>query len=160
MRERLALTQAELGKLAGVSSATPAAAKDVEKNVMRDVGRNDPCPCGSGEKYKRCHLAVEETALRPASQRAQARHTIDQRIVSEMLRFASRQFPDRNPVAEFEDGLGGNADDAQLFAPWAVYHWMVDEGPVVDWYRETQANRLSSVLDLVASPPAQPSWVY
>ncbi|MGZ3511738.1 MAG: SEC-C metal-binding domain-containing protein, partial [Candidatus Binataceae bacterium] len=19
------------------------------------VGRNDPCPCGSGKKYKRCH---------------------------------------------------------------------------------------------------------
>jgi preprotein translocase subunit SecA len=23
--------------------------------VMRKVGRNDPCPCGSGKKYKRCH---------------------------------------------------------------------------------------------------------
>ena len=21
-------------------------------------GRNEPCPCGSGEKYKRCHGAV------------------------------------------------------------------------------------------------------
>jgi len=21
----------------------------------RTVGRNDPCPCGSGKKYKRCH---------------------------------------------------------------------------------------------------------
>jgi preprotein translocase subunit SecA len=21
------------------------------------VGRNDPCPCGSGKKYKKCHLA-------------------------------------------------------------------------------------------------------
>ena len=20
-----------------------------------DVGRNDPCPCGSGQKFKRCH---------------------------------------------------------------------------------------------------------
>ena len=20
-----------------------------------DIGRNDPCPCGSGKKYKRCH---------------------------------------------------------------------------------------------------------
>src|SRR4051812_28454538 len=24
------------------------------------VGRNDPCPCGSGKKYKKCHLPVEE----------------------------------------------------------------------------------------------------
>jgi preprotein translocase SecA subunit len=33
-------------------SARPASAarRDVDK-----VGRNDPCPCGSGKKYKRCH---------------------------------------------------------------------------------------------------------
>ena len=24
-------------------------------NPYRDVGRNDPCPCGSGKKFKRCH---------------------------------------------------------------------------------------------------------
>ena len=23
----------------------------------RKVGRNEPCPCGSGKKYKRCHGA-------------------------------------------------------------------------------------------------------
>jgi preprotein translocase subunit SecA len=22
------------------------------------VGRNDPCPCGSGKKYKKCHGAI------------------------------------------------------------------------------------------------------
>jgi len=26
------------------------------------VGRNDPCPCGSGKKYKKCHGASEATA--------------------------------------------------------------------------------------------------
>jgi preprotein translocase subunit SecA len=33
---------------------------DVVKTVRRDepkVGRNDPCPCGSGKKYKKCHGA-------------------------------------------------------------------------------------------------------
>jgi hypothetical protein len=25
-------------------------------------GRNDPCPCGSGKKYKRCHLGADEGA--------------------------------------------------------------------------------------------------
>jgi preprotein translocase subunit SecA len=24
------------------------------------VGRNDPCPCGSGKKYKKCHMAVDQ----------------------------------------------------------------------------------------------------
>jgi preprotein translocase subunit SecA len=26
------------------------------------VGRNDPCPCGSGKKYKKCHGAVDSTS--------------------------------------------------------------------------------------------------
>jgi preprotein translocase subunit SecA len=26
-------------------------------NEHRDIGRNDPCWCGSGKKYKRCHGA-------------------------------------------------------------------------------------------------------
>jgi uncharacterized protein YecA (UPF0149 family) len=25
--------------------------------VVPEVGRNDPCPCGSGKKYKKCHGA-------------------------------------------------------------------------------------------------------
>lgn len=29
----------------------------------RDVGRNDPCWCGSGRKYKKCHLGREQLAL-------------------------------------------------------------------------------------------------
>jgi preprotein translocase subunit SecA len=30
----------------------------VSKPIVRDkpkVGRNEPCPCGSGKKYKHCH---------------------------------------------------------------------------------------------------------
>jgi uncharacterized protein YecA (UPF0149 family) len=26
-----------------------------ETERFADVGRNDPCPCGSGAKYKKCH---------------------------------------------------------------------------------------------------------
>ena len=28
-------------------------------NPLRHVGRNDPCPCGSGRKFKNCHLVAE-----------------------------------------------------------------------------------------------------
>ncbi len=27
-------------------------------NPLRDVGRNDPCPCGSGKKFKKCCMAA------------------------------------------------------------------------------------------------------
>ena len=26
------------------------------RNRSEKVGRNDPCPCGSGKKYKNCHM--------------------------------------------------------------------------------------------------------
>jgi SEC-C motif domain protein len=35
---------------------------DKPQTVVREspkVGRNDPCPCGSGKKYKKCHGAAE-----------------------------------------------------------------------------------------------------
>jgi SEC-C motif/Family of unknown function (DUF5677) len=31
--------------------------RPLDADALRDVGRNDPCPCGSGKKYKRCHGA-------------------------------------------------------------------------------------------------------
>lgn len=27
---------------------------------MKKIGRNDPCPCGSGKKFKRCHMGRED----------------------------------------------------------------------------------------------------
>ena len=29
------------------------------RNIGAKVGRNDPCPCGSGKKYKNCHMKME-----------------------------------------------------------------------------------------------------
>jgi preprotein translocase subunit SecA len=29
------------------------------RNVGQRVGRNDPCPCGSGKKYKNCHMKMQ-----------------------------------------------------------------------------------------------------
>ena len=33
---------------------------------MAKPGRNDPCPCGSGNKYKKCCLPKEEAEKRAA----------------------------------------------------------------------------------------------
>ncbi|ACL67342.1 SEC-C motif domain protein [Anaeromyxobacter dehalogenans 2CP-1] len=44
-------------------SAVPSPAS-LPARVARALrpGRNDPCRCGSGRKYKRCHLAEDERA--------------------------------------------------------------------------------------------------
>lgn len=34
------------------------------ESVFPPTGRNDPCHCGSGEKYKRCHQPVDQEAWR------------------------------------------------------------------------------------------------
>ena len=44
--------------MSGGGSATPApggAAQAAPRREAPKVGRNDPCPCGSGKKYKKCH---------------------------------------------------------------------------------------------------------
>ncbi len=56
-----ALTDAELdAQAAGEAASSRAPAAVVEQRVVADeerIGRNDPCPCGSGKKYKKCHGA-------------------------------------------------------------------------------------------------------
>ena len=42
---------------AGGSGKAATVVKDKE-DPFADVGRNDPCPCGSGKKYKKCHGAA------------------------------------------------------------------------------------------------------
>ena len=41
---------------------------------MAKPGRNDPCPCGSGKKYKRCCLAKDEEAERALAPAPTPRH--------------------------------------------------------------------------------------
>ena len=65
--DRLFRVQAVKGEMAAAMPSTqtpasisfnrgeePAAAQTVQR-VSDKVGRNDPCPCGSGKKYKKCH---------------------------------------------------------------------------------------------------------
>jgi len=40
---------------------------------MAKPGRNDPCPCGSGNKYKKCCLAKEEAVAREQLAKTEAR---------------------------------------------------------------------------------------
>ncbi len=51
-RERELIFQAASRSKAGVAAAAP-----VQRDAPK-VGRNDPCPCGSGKKYKKCHGAA------------------------------------------------------------------------------------------------------
>jgi len=45
---------------AGDGAPAPSLPKQAPQKAMPRVGRNDPCPCGSGKKYKRCHMLIDE----------------------------------------------------------------------------------------------------
>jgi preprotein translocase subunit SecA len=58
------LAQHGIGPAAGLPSGSPATAAALRARAARNpsdpqswgkVGRNEPCPCGSGKKYKHCH---------------------------------------------------------------------------------------------------------
>jgi preprotein translocase subunit SecA len=61
IREGLAtLSNAAMSGLGGTSSTRPqpvqeTAPEPVRADIWERTGRNDPCPCGSGKKYKHCH---------------------------------------------------------------------------------------------------------
>jgi len=58
-RRRMAARPSALRFTGPNQGAAPAGEEDGKiKTVVRDqpkVGRNEPCPCGSGKKYKKCH---------------------------------------------------------------------------------------------------------
>ncbi len=50
--------QAATAAPAGGAHRAPAAVQPAR--ALPRVGRNDPCPCGSGKKYKKCHMPADE----------------------------------------------------------------------------------------------------
>ena len=60
-QQRQQKAKVDVNKLQASRMAAAAGAGQAEKSkpapikVEKKVGRNDPCPCGSGKKYKQCH---------------------------------------------------------------------------------------------------------
>jgi len=54
----LAASHAQQERAANTPVSTPDARPVTIRRDQPKVGRNDPCPCGSGKKYKRCHGAA------------------------------------------------------------------------------------------------------
>ena len=67
-QKRLALQRRAMQRItethaaSGDGEAKPHPKQETVVRAHPKVGRNDPCPCGSGKKYKKCHGATEATA--------------------------------------------------------------------------------------------------
>jgi tetratricopeptide (TPR) repeat protein len=87
------------------AAAPPAADPAKAGERLAGTGRNDACPCGSGKKYKKCHLVADEqaTAAPPAAPDPQ-----------ELLANGWRLFEQRRPGAAEKEFRAALEIDAGL----------------------------------------------
>jgi hypothetical protein len=123
------------------------------------VGRNDPCPCGSGKKYKRCCLERQSTT---SSAWTQQRNAFDE-LTRDMMEFAARRFGDQIDTAWQDFNLTDlpvpydpGSHEQQIFMPYFLFHWDPQKprtrkrasrrsGIVIRWYELERAGRLSDM---------------
>jgi len=97
------------------------------------VGRNDPCPCGSGRKYKQCHLRQDQVA----SSREHALSTAEAMAMNALFGYAtSRRFA-QQLVQAFQRYWGGSynpvsasilgMDPFRRMLEWFALDYVIDE---------------------------------
>lgn len=100
---------------------------------MSKIGRNDPCPCGSGKKYKKCCLASADAS----DFQFRWFRQVHAELISKIIEFASDEF--KTPLIqaawmEFnEEETLGPYDPADsmnvLFMPWFLFNWTIELKP-------------------------------
>jgi hypothetical protein len=97
---------------------------------MATIARNDPCPCGSGKKYKKCCLP--KTYIEIGKE-----ESIKEGLVHDILKFAKNRFGDYiddaydyfwddfDPEKELDKRLLEFSD--VNFWEWVTYDWIPDE---------------------------------
>lgn len=108
-------------------------------------GRNDPCPCGSGKKYKQCCLlAAAAMHSSPAELAWRRIRRANEGLVGRMMQFTFEAYGEAaldEAWAEFmlwdEEEELENWEDSphqSTFLPWMLHHWSSDpdETSVVD----------------------------
>ncbi len=123
------------------------------------TGRNEPCPCGSGKKYKKCHLATDEELTAAVATAPDARA---------LLMGGWRLFEQRRPSAaerEFRAALAANPDlvDARVGIGMARMSAGDNDGAIGELRKAVEAGeagaaklRADGVKDAFARPEAQP----
>jgi hypothetical protein len=79
--------------------------------MVNKVGRNDPCPCGSGKKYKNCCKRKEQGNVAPAMPGRPRQHEIDE----EALIHIRNMFPNGWTLEEVKRDYGKDLR-AEIFA--------------------------------------------
>ena len=97
------------------------------------VGRNQPCPCGSGKKYKKCHLQADEERQGAESRRVSLRK-LAARVDERLQHFAMSQFG--YEWQRFREDFANEEETLDLALAWGLYHYPVRGQTILDWFLE------------------------
>ena len=91
---------------------------------MAKIGRNAPCPCGSGKKYKKCCMMKRQTE---SLTRSRVHRTTDA-LIPKILEYAEKQWPEDAIRDAWDDfyGLETGIDEtpyADMFTRWFLFLW-------------------------------------
>ncbi len=123
---------------------------------MDKPGRNDPCYCGSGKKYKQCHMPADLAAER--EQRAWA--DAARNLRADLLEFADSERYD-NDAGAAAAGYWNNlytaetlpqmsASEAERFYDWFAFDYALPSGErVVEQYRREHSDLPSPQRELL-----------
>jgi hypothetical protein len=100
------------------------------------TGRNEPCPCGSGKKYKQCCLAKAVEAAQSPDElaRRRVRRLLDEFGMT-LLKFMLDTYGNTALIEAWAEFLGDDDDElefdpetphATVFFSWLFYHWSPD----------------------------------
>jgi hypothetical protein len=100
----------------------------VEEKTMAKIGRNTPCPCGSGKKYKRC--CQQRPVTKPDDFLWRQLRAADDHLTHQLLTYAKRLYGYDGIEEAWEDFSGGDFGDFdpdsphnQAFFPWYLFNW-------------------------------------
>src|SRR5262245_19436311 len=71
--------------------------------MTKKIGRNEPCPCGSGKKYKKCHGSFAAQAVEASQPRPDIAKLLEQVRAQDKIREAQQG---RGRAIVFPFGLG------------------------------------------------------
>ena len=91
-------------------------------------GRNDPCHCGSGKKYKKCHLDADQKA----ASGPEGVHAVDRTLLSEMVDLAAARFGPKWLPKELKRLPPDEA--LMLVFQWAAYELPIEGQPLVEHF--------------------------
>ena len=110
--------------------------------LTNEVGRNDPCRCGSGKKYKKCCLPRDEQA---ATSPAQPWHDLDDRLATDVAQYAGRRFREAwdEVIDEYPVDVEEDPDHIGILTRWAAYEHELEGRTAVEWYLEERGRNLA-----------------